>query len=59
MRDSISNHLKDTYGGDKVKLVRIEHAPANPDAVLYERKSLSELDSYRELPEKLPAGGGR
>ena len=59
MRDSISNHLKDTYGGDKVKLVRIEHAPANPDAVLYERKSLSEPDSYRELPEKLPAGGGR
>jgi hypothetical protein len=59
LRTSVENHLKYTHGGDRVKLVRIEHAPANPDAVMYERRSLSDPESYREMPETATAGGGR
>src|SRR6478736_9127075 len=59
MRKSIEEHLKQTHGGDSVKLVRIEHLPADPDAVMYERRSLAAPESYRELPETVAVGGGR
>ncbi len=59
MRTSIEDHLKHTYGGDRVTLARIEHMPADPDDVLYEHKPLSAAESYREMPETMPAGGRR
>jgi hypothetical protein len=59
MRTSLEEHLKQSYGGDKAKLTRIEHLPADPEDVLYERKSLSAAESYREMPETMPAGGRR
>lgn len=58
LRASVENHLKHVHGGDHVKLVRIEHAPANPDAVMYERRSLADPQSYREMPETVSAAGG-
>src|SRR5436190_12214582 len=59
MRESIADHLKQTYRGDSVKIVRIEHLNADPEDVLHERKPLSAAESYRELPETIPARGGR
>jgi hypothetical protein len=59
MRLSMEEHLKVVYGGDRVTLTRIEHLPADPEDVLYERKSLSAPESYRELPETMPTGGRR
>ncbi len=59
MQKSITAHLKHVYGGDEVKIARIEHLPADPDAVMYERRSLADPASYRELPEKLPTGATR
>lgn len=59
LRKSVEEHLKHLHGGDRVKLVRIEHLPANPDAVMYERRSLSAPESYREMPETVTVGGGR
>ena len=59
MRSSIEDHLKQSYGGDKVTLTRVEHLPADPEDVLYERKALSAAESYREMPETMPAGGRR
>jgi len=59
LRTSVEEHLKSAYGGERVKLVRIEHAPADPDAVMYERRPLNAPESYREMPETASAGGGR
>jgi hypothetical protein len=59
MQASIKAHLKHVHGGDEVKIARIEHLPADPDAVMYERRSLADPASYRELPEKLPTGATR
>jgi hypothetical protein len=59
MRASIEGHLKQAHGGERVKIVRIEHLNADPEDVLFERKPLTAPESYREMPETLPAGGGR
>jgi hypothetical protein len=59
MRTSIDEHLQHSYGGNRVTLTRIEHLPADPEDVLYERKSLSATESYREMPETMPTGGRR
>ncbi len=57
MRASIEEHLKQSYGGDRVTLTRIEHLPADPDDVLYERKPLNAAEGYREMPETMPTRG--
>src|SRR4051812_31888803 len=59
MRKSIEEHLKYSYGADRVTLNRIEHLPADPEDVVYERKALSAAESYREMPETMPLGGPR
>jgi len=59
MRNSIEDHLKSEYGGDSVKIVRIEHVPGDPDAVQYERTPLNAAESYREMPETMPRGTSR
>ena len=51
MRSSIENHLLHEYGGDKVKLTRIEHRLALPDEVQSADRALDAEDSYIELPE--------
>ena len=58
MRKSIENHLKLSYGGDRVKIVRIEHRPAEPDEVLSGQR-LSADETYREMPETLDRGVSR
>jgi len=54
MRGSIENHLKHAYGAEHVKITRVEHRPADPDEVLYERRALNAAESYRELSETPP-----
>jgi hypothetical protein len=51
MRSSIADHLKAQYGGDDVRLTRIDHRPALPDEVQAAQRELNAADSYRELPE--------
>ena len=58
MLKSIEEHLKHVHGGDRVKLVRIEHRPAEPDEVLAGTR-LSAAESYREMPETIDRGGSR
>jgi hypothetical protein len=48
---SFEEHLKHEYGGAKVTLTRVEHRPAMPAEVQYERRRLDAADSYRDLPE--------
>jgi hypothetical protein len=59
MRSSIEDHLKHQYEGTSVKLTRIEHRPAEPEEVLHMKRRLDAAESYREMPETMPAGGGR
>jgi len=61
MRASIENHLKHEFGGDKVKITRIEHRPSDPVEIWVEHRTLDAKDTYRELSEtssngNLPAG---
>jgi hypothetical protein len=51
MRASIEKHLLAEYGGDSVKLTRIEHRLALPDEVQSADRALDAEDSYIELPE--------
>jgi hypothetical protein len=55
MRASIEAHLQYAYGGEHAKITRVEHRPADPDEVLYERRALNAAESYREMPETMPA----
>ena len=55
LRTSLEEHLLAAHGGSKVTLTRVEHRPAFPWEVLYEKKTLSEKDSYQNLPESRPA----
>jgi hypothetical protein len=58
MRKSVENHLEHVHGGDRVKVVRVEHRPAEPEEVLAGRR-LNAAESYRELPETIERGVSR
>jgi hypothetical protein len=58
MQKSVEEHLKLAYGGDRVKIVRIEHRPAEPEEILSGRH-LNAAESYRELPETINRGASR
>jgi hypothetical protein len=55
MRKSVEDHLRHVHGGDRVKIARIEHRPAEPEEVLAGRQ-LSAAESYREMPESIDRG---
>jgi hypothetical protein len=56
MRASIEGHLKHQFGGEKVRITRIEHRPADPDEIVIERRTLDAKDTYREMSETITTG---
>ena len=59
LRDSLAAHLKAKYDASQVTLTRIEHRNLFPNEISQQRKRLDAPETYRDLPETLPATGNR
>jgi hypothetical protein len=51
LRKSIAAHLQETTGANEVTLIRREHRPLQPLEFSEDRMSLTDPQTYRNLPE--------
>lgn len=59
MRGSFEDHLKHTFGGQRVTLTRVEHLLPTADEVELAGRKLNAPDSYINLPETVSRGSNR
>ena len=57
MHQSVEEHLRAKFGGERVTITRVEHRPPMPAEVSVLGKPLNAPEFYRNLPEN--PGGGR